>query len=208
MRYGPERAPQDRLPTRTSGLPPGGGRSGMAGIIAIVVATAWTAVVVETIIESVRVFAGSIVFMGWTLYEPGTQQEILILCGLAASAGLAWAAAVAYARGRRLERRMAAELDARYQEMTAQAAGDVARAELVSWRVAELRTSMDQLLERRDEALAQMELARRRTSELRALSDDYKRTLAERQDRLVVLPEIEDELARRRAQRRTAGPAG
>ena len=77
---------------------------------------------------------------------------------------------------------MAAELDARYQEMTTQAAGDVARAELVAWRVAELRTSMDDLLARRDEALAQMELAKRRTSELRALSDDYKRSLTELQD--------------------------
>ena len=95
---------------------------------------------------------------------------------------------------------MAAELDARYQEMTTQAAGDVARAELVAWRVAELRTSMDDLLARRDEVLAQMELAKRRTSELRALSDDYKRTLYELQE-LVVLPDIEDELARRRAQR-------
>jgi hypothetical protein len=180
----------------------------MAGIIAITLATVWSAVVIETIIESVRAFAGSIVFVGRTLYEPGTQQEILILCGLAASAGLAWAAAVAYARGRRLERRMAAELDARYQEMTTRAAGDVARAELVAWRVAELRTSLDELIERRDEILAQMELARRRTSELRALSDDYKRSLAELQDRLIALPELEDELARRRAQRKTAGPAG
>jgi hypothetical protein len=180
----------------------------MAGIIAITLATVWTVVVVETIIESVRAFAGSIVFLGRTVYEQGTQPEILILCGLAASAGLAWAAAVAYARGRRLERRMAAELDARYQEMTTQAAGDVARAELVAWRVAELRTSLDELIARRDEILAQMELARRRTSELRALSDDYKRSLAELQDRLIVLPELEDELARRRAQRKTAGPAG
>ena len=38
----------------------------MAGIIAIVLATAWTAFVVETIIESVRAFAGSIVFLGYT----------------------------------------------------------------------------------------------------------------------------------------------
>jgi hypothetical protein len=180
----------------------------MAGIIAISLATVWTAVVIETIIESVRAFAGSIVFLGQTVYDPGTRPEILILCGLAATAGLAWSAAVSYARGRRLERRMAAELDTRYQEMTTRAAGDVARAELTAWRVAELRTSIDELLARRDEILAQMELAQRRTSELRALSDDYKRTLAELQDRLVVLPEIQDELARRRDRRKTAGPAG
>ncbi len=180
----------------------------MAGYIAIVLATAWTAVVVETIIESARAFGGSIRFLGRTMLTPGIRPGLVILCGLAASAGLAWAAAVAYARGRRLERRMAAELDARYQEITAKAAGDVARAGLLSWRVAELRTSMDELTARRDEILAETELARRRTSELRALSDDYKRSLAQMQDRLIVLPDIEDELARRRAERKAADPAG
>jgi hypothetical protein len=180
----------------------------MAGIIAIVVATLWTAFVVETIIESARAFGGSILFLGHTLLTPGIRPGILILCGLAATAGLAWTAALSYERGRRLERRMAAELDARYQEMTTQAAGDVARAGLLSWRVAELRTSMDGLTERRDEILAEMELARRRTSELRALSQDYKRSLTELQDRLILLPEIEDELARRRSKRQAADPAG
>jgi hypothetical protein len=178
----------------------------MAGYIAIVLATAWTVVVVETIIESARTFGGSIQFLGRTMLAPGIRPGVFILSGLAASAGLAWAAAVAYARGRRLERRMAAELDERYQEITAKAAGDVARAGLLSWRVAELRTSMDELTARRDEVLAEMEYARRRTSELRALSDDYKRSLTDLQDRLIVLPDIEDELARRRAQRTVADP--
>lgn len=180
----------------------------MPGMIAIALAAAWTALVAETIVESARAFGGSIVAFHRTLLTPGIRPAILILCGLAASAGLAWAAAVAYARGRRLERRMAAELDARYQEMTAKAAGDVARAGLVSWRVAELRTSMEELSERRDQLLAEMELARRRTSELRALSEDYKRSLEELQERLIVLPEIGDELARRRQHRKAADPSG
>jgi ABC-type anion transport system duplicated permease subunit len=180
----------------------------MVGTIAIVLVTLWTAFVVETIIESARAFGGSIVFLGRTLLMPGVRPGILILCGLAATAGLAWTAALAYERGRRLERRMAAELDVRYREMTAEAAGDIARAGLLSWRVAELRTSMDDLLERRDGILAEMELTRRRTSELRALSQDYKRSLAELQDRLIFLPEMEDELARRRSKRQAADPAG
>src|SRR5687767_13352588 len=180
----------------------------MVGTIAIVLVTLWTAFVVETIIESARAFGGSIVFLGRTLLMPGVRPGILILCGLAATAGLAWTAALAYERGRRLERRMAAELDVRYREMTAEAAGDIARAGLLSWRVAELRTSMDDLLERRDGILAEMELTRRRTSELRALSQDYKRSLTELQDRLIFLPEMEDELARRRSQRQAADPTG
>jgi hypothetical protein len=180
----------------------------MAGLVAIVVAAAWSALVVDTIVESTEAGGGSIVALRTTLLVLGARLGIPILCGLAASAGLAMATAVAYARGRRLERRMAAELDARYQEMTTRAAGDVARAGLLSWRVAELRTSLQDLTGRRDELLSEMELARRRTAELRALADDYKRSLTELQDRLIVLPEIEDELARRRAQRKAADPTG
>jgi hypothetical protein len=82
----------------------------------------------------------------------------------------------------------------------------VARAGLAAWRVEELRASIDELSRRREEVLAEMELARRRTSDLRALSDDYLRSLSELQDRLIVLPDVEDELARRREQRAKADP--
>lgn len=180
----------------------------MAGYIAMLLATAWTAFVVETIIESARTFGGTILFLGRTLIAPGIRPGILILCGLAASAGFAWTIAVAYARGRRMERRMAAELDTRYQEMTTKAAGDAARAGLLTWRIGELQTSMDELMAQRDQVQSEMELTQRRTLELRALSDDYKRSLTELQDRLITLPDIEDELARRRAERKTADPAG
>ncbi|MBA3412983.1 MAG: hypothetical protein H0T09_04765, partial [Actinobacteria bacterium] len=54
----------------------------MAGMIATVVATLWTAFVVETIIESARAFGGSIMFLGRTLFMPGIRPGILILCGL------------------------------------------------------------------------------------------------------------------------------
>jgi hypothetical protein len=56
------------------------------------------------------------------------------------------AIAVAYARGRRLERRMAAELDARWAELAERDAGDTARRELLNWRLAELQTLVDRLL--------------------------------------------------------------
>ena len=177
------------------------------GIIAIVAATLWTAAVVETIVESVRAFGAGIQIFGRTIITAGIRPSIFVLCGLAASAGIAWAAAIAYARGRRLERRMAADLDARYQEMTTQVAGDIARAELATWRADELGASLEGLVRQRDEILAEMDLARNRTAELRALADDYRRTVTELQERLVVLPDIEDELARRREQR-TADPSG
>jgi hypothetical protein len=178
----------------------------MAGTIAIAIATLWTAVVVETILESGRSYGVSIVFLRRELLRPGIRPGLFILCGLAASAGFVWAGAIAYARGRRRERQMAAELDARYEAISMKAAGDAARAGLMSWRIDELRTSMEDLSDRREQLLAEMELARRRTSELRALADDYKRSLEGMQDRMIVLPDIEDELARRREQRQVADP--
>lgn len=173
----------------------------MLGILALVAATIWTAVVVEMIVESVRAFGGEIRFMGRTIMTPGIRPSIVVLCGLAASAGIALAAAIAYARGRRLKRRMTADLDERYQEMTTRAAGDIARAELATWQAKELSGTVDDLAHQRDDILAEMDLARRRTSELRALADEYRQKLAELEERLVVLPESDDELARRRDQR-------
>jgi hypothetical protein len=67
---------------------------------------------------------------------------------------------------------------------------------------------MDELIAKRDRVQSEMELAKRRTEELRALSEDYRRSLTELQDRLIKLPDIEDELARRRAERQAADPAG
>ena len=58
---------------------------------------------------------------------------------VSASAALAMAIAVAYARGRRLERRMAAELDERWAALAERDAGDAARKNLLSWRIAELK---------------------------------------------------------------------
>jgi hypothetical protein len=92
--------------------------------------------------------------------------------------------------------------------MTTKAAGDAARAGLLTWRIGELQTSMNELMAQRDQVQSEMELTQRRTLELRALSDDYKRSLTELQDRLITLPDIEDELARRREERKTADPAG
>ena len=53
--------------------------------------------------------------------------------------------ALAYARGRRLERRMAAELDGRWEEISERNAGDATRIRLLSWRVAELQTLANRL---------------------------------------------------------------
>ena len=92
--------------------------------------------------------------VGWCVFghavaTPPVDATIVILCAVSAAAALAMAIAVAYARGRRLERRMAAELDARWAELAQRDAGDTARRELLNWRLAELQTLVDRLLEDR-----------------------------------------------------------
>jgi septation ring formation regulator EzrA len=89
---------------------------------------------------------------------------------------------------------MAAELDDRWEELSQRHAGDMARYELLSWRIAELQTSLNELLDKRDAAYEEMRRARQRTFELRETADRQREVLreltqlAERQ--LIVVPDM------------------
>jgi hypothetical protein len=126
----------------------------------VLIAAAYAAAVTDVVIESARTGARTMIAFGTVLFEAGLPQGVWILCGVSASAALALAAAVAHVRGRRLERRMAAELDARYEQASARAAGDVARERLLGGRVAELQTSIDTLTAQRDRVYADVMRAR------------------------------------------------
>ena len=120
-----------------------------ASLIFIVLAVAWSAVAIELVVESARTGARELVAFGSVLAAPGATVGIWILCGVSASAALAMVTAVAYVRGRRLERRMAAELDERWEEISERSASDATRIRLLSWRVAELQTLTDRLADDR-----------------------------------------------------------
>jgi hypothetical protein len=120
----------------------------------IVLASVWCAVVVEVVQESVRAEGRALVAFGRVLVVLPLDTTMLVLCAVSASAALAMVAAVAHARGRRLERRMAAELDARYAALAERDAGDTARR-LLTWRLAELQTLVDRLLEERKAVVAE-----------------------------------------------------
>jgi hypothetical protein len=119
----------------------------------IVCASVWCAVSIEMVWESARVQGQALVVFGRVVATPPLDATIMILCAVSAAAALAMAIAVAYVRGRRLERRMAAELDARWAELAQRDAGDAARRELLNWRLAELQTLVDRLLEDRRAAV-------------------------------------------------------
>jgi len=115
----------------------------------IVLATTWSAVVIELVIESARTRGRELVAFGSVLAAPGGFAGIWILCGVSATAALAMVTAVAYARGRRLERRLAAERDGRREESCERSGTDATRIRLLSWRVAELQTLTDRLADDR-----------------------------------------------------------
>ena len=118
----------------------------------IVCASVWCAVSIEMVWETARTGGRALVLFGHVVAAPPVSATIVIVCAVSAAAALAMAIAVGYARGRRLERRMAAELDARWAQLAERDAGDAARRELLNWRLAELQTLVDRLLADRQAA--------------------------------------------------------
>ena len=118
----------------------------------IVCAWAWCAISIEMVLESARTDGRALVLFGHVVAAPPVSATIVLLCAVSAVGALAMAVAVAYARGRRLERQMAAELDARWAQLAERDAGDAARRELLNWRLAELQTLVDRLLADRQAA--------------------------------------------------------
>jgi hypothetical protein len=85
----------------------------VVGFVLVLVATIATVATVDTVAASVPSDARDIVMFGHTLSSPGSPGGVWILIGFVATAALAWTVAIAWSRGTRLERRMAAELDER-----------------------------------------------------------------------------------------------
>jgi hypothetical protein len=123
-------------------------------VFPVVLAAAWCAIAFELVVESARTQGRALVVFGNLLAAPSVAVTIGVLCVVSASAAFAMVIAVARAREHRLERRMAAELDVRWAALAERDAGDVAGKNLLSWRVAELQTLVEQLLAEREATLA------------------------------------------------------
>ena len=122
-------------------------------VFPVVLAAAWCAIAFELVVESARTQGRALVVFGNLLAAPSVAVTIGVLCVVSASAALAMAVAIARAHTHRIERRMAAELDVRWAALAERDAGDVARKNLLSWRVAELQTLVEQLLAEREATL-------------------------------------------------------
>ena len=141
----------------------------MKAAVLIVLATALLGAATDAVVESAIDGGDAIVMFGQPIATPGTAGTLGILTATSAAAVLAWVAAIAHARGRRLEHRLTEELDERWEDLSQKVAGELGRKTLLEWRVVELRNQVDELVTKRDELLEEMNAVRERTSELQRM---------------------------------------
>ncbi len=172
----------------------------MIGATFVALATAWTVVAADAIAESARTDGRSIVVFGTTLGDPGSPGGIWILIGAAVVAMLLWAVAISILHGRRLQRRVDAQLEQGWLPVGSQATPPMPGAPL---RPPRFDPEIVNLERRRDALLVELRQVQRELESARRVIDQaewYDRI----EDALIVLPELEDadELASRRTSRR------
>jgi hypothetical protein len=155
-------------------------------------ALAWTVLAVDLVAESAARGGRSLVLFGTELVRTPVETGILAVAAVAASAGVALVAAAAFVRGRWLERRLADEVDERYQEISVKAAGWEAREDLIRWQIADLERQQAKLIAKRDELIWEMQTARRATSDLRKVARKQKAAIdrvVRAADDVVIVPD-------------------
>lgn len=170
--------------------------------LALGTASAWTVLAVDLVAESAARGGRALVLFGTVLVRTPVQTGIVAIAVVAASAAVALVAAAAFVRGRWLERRLADEVDERYQEISVKAAGWLAREDLLRWQIADLERQQARLIAKRDELIADMQTARRTTSDLRKVARKQKEAIdrvVRAADEVVIVPDptgVEDEAFR------------
>jgi chromosome segregation ATPase len=155
----------------------------MLGYVWIGVAALYAGLVTAVIVESARA-PRSIILFGQVVAEPGRAWTLAIVATLAASAASALATSIAYVRGRRLERRMAAELDARWEQITRKEVDLRARRDVLTDRVAELHRQMETLARERARIEDELVQERMRAGSIRA---QVRRTASSLDDMVQIL---------------------
>jgi hypothetical protein len=148
----------------------------MFAALLVSIAAAWTAVVVDVVAESASSGGRTISLLGHAITRATPRTGVIYLAVLAASAALALAAAISFVSGRRMERRMADELDDSWDALSRKEASQT-RLELFEWRAGELDTTVNQLVRQRDNLLDEMSRIREQTAALREAAIEQRASL-------------------------------
>jgi hypothetical protein len=174
----------------------------MIGASLVALATAWTVVVIDAIAESAGTDGRSIAVVGTTVGRPGSPAGIWILIGGVAVALLLWGMALAVLRGRRLQRRVDAQLEDSWR-VPARPRAIPPMPEAPPMRLSRLGPEIALLERRREDLLRELRQVQHQLETTRGRLDEaawYDRI----EEALIILPEFEgkDELASRRTSRR------
>lgn len=129
-------------------------------LLLIVLALVWASLVLAAVIGSASTGGASIVVFDRELFVPGTPEGVWVLCGLAASAGLALAWAIGSWSRRRHRARLSAELDERWAQRSHEATAEGARGRLLESRERELDEMVHTLTAQRDALLGEIAVLR------------------------------------------------
>lgn len=164
----------------------------MLVFLALGAAIAWSVLAVDLVAESAARGGRALVLFGTVIVRTPIEAGIVAIATVAASAGIALIAAAASVRGRWLERRLADEVDERYQEISVRAASWEAREDLLRRQIADLEREQARLIAKRDELIADMQAARRTTSDLREVARRSKEAIdrvVKAADDVVIVPD-------------------
>jgi hypothetical protein len=145
--------------------------------VKIVLALAWTAVVVDVVAETAAAADGTVVAFDSVLTQPGETATIWAVAGLAASALLALALAVGSAWNDRVERRVARAVDARFARLASEDAALTKRRDQLSGRLADLHRRIESLARERAAHEDELSRQRHRVARLRELTRRSAREL-------------------------------
>ncbi|MGE5226445.1 MAG: hypothetical protein ACM3OO_06170 [Planctomycetaceae bacterium] len=160
----------------------------------VILSAAVAGTAVDMVVESADTGGGTLIAFGRTLGQPGLPAGTWILCGFSALAALMLVAALMNRRARTIERRVAGEYDAKYEELSQRHAGDIARARLLEGRAKELEDTVGTLTTQRDAVFQELDTGRHQLLEVRRAANQQRRALRElahlSDEQVVKIPEL------------------
>lgn len=162
----------------------------MVGFILAALATAWTTIAADAVIESTLDASDRLVLFGRTMVLTSPTIEVFACVALGMSVAVVITAWIQGSVQWRHEVKMRSEVNKRWEEISTRNAGMEGRNELLEWRLHDLQDQVDALAARRDALLSdtQRDLEEAKEAVRATRSRDSLRHL---QDSMVVLPDLE-----------------